>query len=174
MMEQSGNQGESAATRLVMLALLADGDSARADIGLLERLRAFDLLGVRREDFAAAVQAYCDELREAAVGGEGAPYLSVGVQRIRGLLTSLQDRARQREIAGLMFRIIRADGRIQTGESLLLWEALDAWKLRLADVVAGVGNTDGRRVELRPPRVFRRRPGRAYAWSRPAAEAAYA
>ena len=157
MMEQSIDQGDSAATRLVTLALLADGDFGGADIGLLERLRAFDLLGVQREVFAAAAQAYCDELRETAVGGDGPLYLNVGVQRIRGLLAALQDRTRQREIAGLMFRIIRADGRIHSGESLLLWEALDAWKLRLADVVAGVVSAEDRRVELRPPRVFRRR-----------------
>lgn len=174
MMEQSIDQGASAATRLVVLALLADGDFEDADIDLLERLRAFDLLDVQREDFTSAAQAYCDELRETAVGGDGSLYWNVGVEHIRGLLAAQQERTRQCEIAGLMFRIIRADGRIHTGESLLLWEALDAWKLRLADVVAGVASAEDRRVELRPPRVFRRRPGPVYAWSRSLGEAAFA
>ena len=173
-MEQSGNQGDSAATRLVTLALLADGDFGRVDIGLLERLSAFDLLDVQREEFAAAAQAYCGELRAGAAESDATPCLSVGVQGIRALLAAIRDRRQQREIAGLVFRIVRADGRIHTAESLLLWEALDVWKLRLADVVAGAAGKDDRHAELRPPRVFRRRRGQASASSVPLGEPVYA
>ncbi len=173
-MEQSGNQGDSAATRLVTLALLADGDFGRVDIGLLERLSAFDLLDVQREEFAAAAQAYCGELRAGAAESDATPCLGVGVQGIRALLAAIRDRRQQREIAGLIFRIVRADALIHTAESLLLWEALDVWKLRLADVVAGAAGKDDRHAELRPPRVFRRRRGQASASSVPLGEPVYA
>lgn len=173
-MEQSGNQGDSAATRLVTLALLADGDFGRVDIGLLERLSAFDLLDVQREEFAAAAEAYCGELRAGAAESDATPCLGVGVQGIRALLAAIRDRRQQREIAGLIFRIVRADALIHTAESLLLWEALDVWKLRLADVVAGAAGKDDRHAELRPPRVFRRRRGQASASSVPLGEPVYA
>lgn len=173
-MEQSGNQGDGAAIRLVTLALLADGDFGRADIGLLERLSAFDLLDVQREEFAAAAQAYCGELRAGAAESDATPCLGVGVQGIRALLAAIRDRRQQREIAGLIFRIVRADALIHTAESLLLWEALDVWKLRLADVVAGAAGKDDRHAELRPPRVFRRRRGQASASSVPLGEPVYA
>jgi|GEM_PF-2935903 len=173
-MEQSGNQGDSAATRLVTLALLADGDFGRVDIGLLERLSAFDLLDVQREEFAAAAQAYCGELRAGAAESDATPCLGVGVQGIRALLAAIRDRRQQREIAGLIFRIVRADALIHKAESLLLWEALDVWKLRLADVVAGAAGKDDRHAELRPPRVFRRRRGQAPASSVPLGEPVYA
>lgn len=173
-MEQSGNQGDGAAIRLVTLALLADGDFGRVDIGLLERLSAFDLLDVQREEFAAAAQAYCGELRAGAAESDATPCLGVGVQGIRALLAAIRDRRQQREIAGLIFRIVRADALIHTAESLLLWEALDVWKLRLADVVAGAAGKDDRHAELRPPRVFRRRRGQASASSVPLGEPVYA
>ena len=161
MMKHSENQAGAAATRLVTLALLADGESSCFDFRMLERLRAFDLLGLSKEEFVHAAEAYCAELRDAAAQADASLslYLNVDVQRIRGLLAAIQDQARQRELACLIFGIVRADARIHAGESLLLWEALDAWKLRLTDVVTGVASNEGRRVELRPPRVFRRRCG---------------
>ncbi len=173
-MKHSRNQAGAAATRLVTLALLADGEPSCFDFRMLERLRAFDLLGLSKEEFVRAADAYRGELRDAAAQADAPHHLNVETQRIRGLLAAIQDRARQRELACLIFGIVRADARIHAGESLLLWEALDAWKLRLADVVTDVAGNQGRRVELRTARVFRRRSVHKRSWLAPAGVPAHA
>ncbi|MBL8383546.1 MAG: hypothetical protein JNM90_10740 [Burkholderiales bacterium] len=149
---------EGAAARLTVLALLADGDFGVTEIGLLERLRAFDVLAIGRSEFLDVAAAFCTELRGDAPAREARPYLSVDAHRIRRLLARIDDPATRRAIACLILQIVRADGRICAGESLLLWEMLDAWDLRLADVAALTLGAGAPGVLPRAPRMSRRPP----------------
>ena len=160
-MNRSNEQADIAAIRLVTLALLTEGDFRSTHTSLLERLRGFDLLGIPRERFVAQAEAYSGELRAGKHRGEGSLDAAAGMQHIRGLLGAIPDRRRQRCVACLLLRIMRADARMHSGESRLLWEILVGWNLRLADVVADAASSANRCAEPRLPRVFRRRPDRS-------------
>jgi hypothetical protein len=160
-MNRSIDQADIAAIRLVTLGLLTAGDFRSTHTSVLERLRAFDLLGIPRERFVAEAEAYSGELRAATPPGKGAPDTPASMQHIRGLLGTIVDRRRQRRVACLLLRIMRADARMHSGESRLLWEILVGWNLRLADVVADAASSASRCAEPRLPRVFLRRPERA-------------
>lgn len=145
------------AAGFIVLALLCDGELRSSELDLLARLRVYERLGMSAVDFFAFAESFCDDLRQSSPRDPHDYFLRVDAGTLGELLQSVPGFDRRLEIAALVFEVIRADGRVHVGESLLLWQMLDVWHLRLADVAIGAATVlPRRRVDLRAPRVFRR------------------
>ena len=59
-----------AAARIVALAALADGNIRKAELDILDRLRAYEQLGLARAEFHAVVQTLCENLLTPGFHGE--------------------------------------------------------------------------------------------------------
>ena len=56
------NNSPQAAARIVALAMLADGQVCKGEIGVLDRLRAHEELGLRPDELHSIVHSMCDDM----------------------------------------------------------------------------------------------------------------
>lgn len=121
-----------AIARVVAMTLLSDGLLDVVELRRLDRMSDLARLGVDSERLAQVMQEFCrDLLRYAPVDSEGQCQLRH--ELVTSLLADIDDPALQRRLCRLALDIIGADRRVMRGESVLLWAALDAWDLTLAD-----------------------------------------
>jgi len=123
-----------AKARLLALALLADGRLGQEELESLERHSAFHALGISREDFFEVLFDFCNDVVRLPNGRGG--YL-LTPSTLDELFAEVRNPEGRRALARLIFDVIRSDRHLAEGEQRLLWNALDAWKMRLDDV-AGV------------------------------------
>ena len=124
--------------RLVVLALLADGQLDESELEVLNRRGAFAALGISREDFVRVLYDFC---ADAARLSEGFGGYRLSPALLAGLFAEVDDpRARER-VLGLIVAVVSSDGRFTDGEEKLFRSAMEAW---------GVGQETGPRG-IRPP-----------------------
>ena len=126
----------AAQARLVALALLADGRLDAAELDLIARQAAAGESGVSEQTFFQVLYDFCADLsRQPPPDGE----YRISPAALGAMLDEINDpQVRQRTLR-LMFDVIRSDGKLAHGEAKLLWNAVDAWELRLENL----GRTSG-------------------------------
>jgi uncharacterized tellurite resistance protein B-like protein len=125
------DSGQSVA-RILTLAMMSDGKLAPEELEVLSRREAFARVGISEQEFLAVMQEFCDDVLARTQPSEEECVLDL--QQIRALLDSVNDPVEQRAACELMLHIIRADGRLHSGESMIFWEALDRWSLSLHEL----------------------------------------
>jgi hypothetical protein len=148
-----------AMARLLALTLLSDGMLESRELENLRRADAFDRIGTDQSRFMRVLYDFCDDLtHRGPLAADGHFRLSpVAISR---MLREVEDPGLQREVVRLMLEVIRADGRLAAAESMLFWEALDAWNLRLDEVVGWRREPSGAGSVAAGSPGRRRRPGR--------------
>jgi hypothetical protein len=127
-----------AMARVLAVTLLADGLLESRELDNLARANAYARLGMTQGEFMQVLFEFAEDLlTRAPRSSEGDCVLEPGLFEM--LLSEVSEPWRRRELVRLMIEIIRADGRVTRGESVMFWEALDAWGMTLADVVPGSG-----------------------------------
>ncbi|BAO29360.1 tellurite resistance TerB family protein [Sulfuritalea hydrogenivorans] len=119
-----------AKARLIVLALLADGRVDAAELDGLAKYRAFDELGLTRDDFFQVLYDFCADAARLPEGG-GNYLMSPALLEI--LFAEICSTGERQKLVRLIFDVIRSDGHLAEGEASLFWKALDAWRLRLDD-----------------------------------------
>jgi hypothetical protein len=119
---------QRAPQRLVALSLIADGCMHPSEVDLLCRPSIPGKLFASDAQFFAALAELCADLRRMPVAGG---CYAVSRQYVERLLAEVSEPEQRRATLNLMFDVIRSDGRLAAGEAALLWNALDAWGLRL-------------------------------------------
>ncbi len=119
-----------AKARLIVLALLADGRVDASELDGLAKYRAFDELGITRDDFFRVLYDFC---ADAAGLPEGSGNYLMSPALLESLFAEVCGSAERRKLARLIFDVIRSDGHLAEGEVRLFWKALDTWRLRLDD-----------------------------------------
>jgi uncharacterized tellurite resistance protein B-like protein len=122
-----------AMARIVALTLVSDGSLDQAELEMLKKMRAFDRLGMSEQKFVDVLQEFCHDLltgdhcdhRDCQVRGED----------LVRLLADVTEPHLQKETLRLMLDVIRADGRLDQGESMLFWQALEQWHLQISEIV---------------------------------------
>jgi len=122
-----------AKARLLALALLADGRLGQEELESLGRHSAFHALGISREDFFEVLFDLCSDFVRVPSGG--GDYL-LAPTTLDELFAEVRNPEGRRTLARLMFDVIRSDRHLAEGEQRLLWNALDAWKMRLEDIAS--------------------------------------
>lgn len=115
-----------AAARIVALALLADGHLCKAEVDVLDRLRAHEQLGLGRDELHGVVHGFCEDLLTAAhLSWSGA--CSIDPRTLAALFAEIEDPALRCRVLRLCIDVVEADAQIGDGESLVLATAVEQW-----------------------------------------------
>ena len=115
-----------AATRLLAMALLADGHYAVSEIKTLDRLNAPARLGLGPESFKAVINHFCEDLL-LATNGEWLGSAAIDSATRRCLFAEVQSPALGAEVRALCEAVMLCDGHLADGELALLDELAKAW-----------------------------------------------
>jgi hypothetical protein len=113
-----------AMARLVVLAILADGQLDEREMDTLNRRGAFAALGISRADFVQVLYDFCADvarLSETAGGYRLSPSL------LAGLFAEVDDPQAKERVLNLIVAVISSDGCFTDGEEKLFLGALHAW-----------------------------------------------
>lgn len=139
----SANSPEAKA-RVIALALLADGRLDSQELDHLSRRDAFRRLGLTREDFFQVLYDCCADLSTATARDEC--YL-LTPEILADLFSEISEPGERNVLLGLIFDVIRCDGRLHLGEARLFWTAADAWCLA---PITHPARARGRNLRRRP------------------------
>lgn len=134
-----------AMARLIILALLADGRLDKREFDSLEQRGVYETLGMSREDFVAVLFDFCSDAARLP-HGNGCYTLSPAT--LEGLFAEVDSPTARKRLMRHIFEIISSDGVLADGEEQLFWNAVDAWKLRIADMAPPIA----RDATADPPR----------------------
>jgi len=118
-----------AATRILALAMLADGHQCASELALLERLEVHAQLGLSRAELHAVVHTFCEDLMAVSVGMCWADLSQVRPDPLRQVLAEVDDPALQCRVMELCISLVEADCYLTDTESVVLAAALLQWGL---------------------------------------------
>lgn len=124
-----------AATRLLAMALLADGHYSITELKALDRLGAAARLGLGPESFKAVIDHFCEDL---LMGSHGKWLGSAAINSAtrRDLFAEVQSPALGAEVRALCEAVMLSDGHLAEGELALLDELAKAWPHQLSPTTA--------------------------------------
>lgn len=120
-----------AATRLLAVAVLADGGLDRNEVEALMHADLARRLGIGSAEFERILREYCDDLLLSAHYLDGMR-LKVADEVLDLLLEDIADPALQRALLRTMQDIVSADGVETSAEVEVLARALEKWGARVA------------------------------------------
>jgi len=117
-----------AATRIVALVLISDGNVCSSEFDILKQLGAERELGLDPDLLPHIVQTLCEDL---LLGGSatGSLLANVDDSTLASLMAEVSDPALQRTVLRLSLAVARADGHLADGESVVLAAARHYWRL---------------------------------------------
>lgn len=115
-----------AQSRLIVLAMLADGCLDDREINFLERRAVLRDLGIARADFAAVLSDFCcDAAERLPKAGAG---FQLTQQSLAGILDEISDPAVRKRLLRHMLLLTISDGRLSPAEKSLLIGAGERWR----------------------------------------------
>ena len=117
-----------AAARIVALAMLADGQVCKAEIDVLDRLRAHEQLRLRPDELHSIVHSMCDDMLSTAEL-TWADACQVDPQTLAKLMAEIDDSELRLKVLGLCVAVVEADGHVVEGEAIVLRAAVEQWGL---------------------------------------------
>lgn len=121
-----------AKARLIVLAMLADGQLDERELAVLDRRGVFAALGIAREDFVEVLYDFCGDVAGRLAVGSGGYRLTP--KTLAGLFGEVTDRKAREALLTLMAAVITSDGRLSDAEESLFRTAVGHWKPRPASV----------------------------------------
>lgn len=122
------NNSPQAATRIVALAMLADGQVCKAETDVLDRLRAHEQLGLRPDELHSIVHSMCDDMLSPAELA-WADACQIDPQTLAKLMAEIDDSGLRLKVLGLCVAVAEADGHVVEGEAIVLRAAVEQWGL---------------------------------------------
>lgn len=119
-----------AKARLIVLALLADGRLDKRELEGLERRGVYAALGLSREDFVSVLYDFCSDAAQLP-RQNGNHVLSPAA--LDCLLEEIEGPLARKDLVRMIIAVVCSDGKLAEGEKRLLWNAIDAWRLPIAD-----------------------------------------
>lgn len=117
-----------AMTRVVALALLADGVIDLGEMEVLKGSACCFRLGIDPCRFEQIVDEFCDDVRASGKRTASGHY-ALNEECVRGLLMDIKNPDMRRQALSMMIDIIGADGVLAREETALIAQAVDCWKL---------------------------------------------
>lgn len=118
-----------AATRILALAMLADGHQCHTELAVLERLDVHDQFELTRQELHAVVHNFCEDLQACAVGMSWADVCLMDPGPLMQVLDEVSDPVLQRKVLSLCIALVEADQHLSDNESMVLAAAAVHWKL---------------------------------------------
>ena len=117
---------QSAAARIVVLAMLADGQLQPAELATLEAIAAHEQLGLSRQEWHDITHDFCTDLLACSIPQTDC-LIDAGM--IAELFAEIDDRALQGLVLRLCTALVNADGHVHRGEYIVLLATIDNWGL---------------------------------------------
>lgn len=117
-----------AAARIVVLAMVADGDVGNEELDTLDRLGAREQIGLRPEELRDIVHELCDDLLTGAQL-TWAGTCRVDPRTLAELLGEVDDPELRLKVLCLCISVVEADGHVTENESVLLGAVVEHWGL---------------------------------------------
>ncbi|WP_028534291.1 TerB family tellurite resistance protein [Paludibacterium yongneupense] len=121
-----------AMARLIAMFMITDGDIDPRRIDVLEKVRAYDLLGIDRKRFTQVLRNYCDDISDEAEQ-DGVIHL-IDRARIDTMLEEVADHGKQLVTCALAMHVAKSDGEISEAEITLLRHMMRSWQITLDDI----------------------------------------
>ncbi len=121
-----------AAARIVALALVADGRIKEIELVSLDKMDAYDRLGISSAEMQGVLRELCADLLQAATVA-GRDDCKVSPDNLRCLLAEVDDPKLRRLVFELCNGVARSDRMMHDGELALLLGAIDQWRVGGAD-----------------------------------------
>ena len=118
-----------AATRILALAMLADGHQCQSELALLERLEVHEQLGLSRAELHAEVHTFCEDLMVFSIGMCWANLSQLKPDLLRQVLSEVDDPALQGLLIEMCISLVEADRFLSDSESVVLAAAVLQWGL---------------------------------------------
>ena len=117
-----------AASRIVALTMVADGDVGKTEFELLDELAVHEQLGLERDAFHTVIDTFCEDLLSSKqlAWADSCP---VDEYTLSELMQEIDDPALRRKVLGLCVQLAEVDGHIAEGESIVLVAAVEHWGL---------------------------------------------
>ena len=122
-----------AMSRVVALALLADGALDHSELESLKSHEIHDRLNIAPETLDRVMHEFCNDLLQCA-RAPNIGQIELDRELIDHLLDDIRSPEMQKDALGAILDIVNADGYLNGGEAILISEAMNLWGLELKRV----------------------------------------
>jgi uncharacterized tellurite resistance protein B-like protein len=122
-----------AMSRVVALALLADGALDHSELESLKSHEIHDRLNIAPETLDRVMHEFCNDLLQCA-RAPNIGQIELDRELIDHLLDDIRSPEMQKDALGAILDIVNADGCLNGGEAILISEAMNLWGLELKQV----------------------------------------
>ncbi len=119
-----------AMSRVVTLALLADGALDRSELDSLEKHDLLGGLNIHPETLDRVMHDFCNDLMQCA-RAPNIGQIELDHELIDHLLGDIRSPDLQKQALSAMIDIVKADGCLNGGEAILVAQAMSRWGLEL-------------------------------------------
>jgi uncharacterized tellurite resistance protein B-like protein len=117
-----------AAARIVALTLVSDGHVSKQEMDVLDRLEAYEHLGIDKAGMLAVIRDFCEDLLQAR-NPSWADACQIESRTLNLLMAEVNDPILRMAVLRLCIAVAEADGHIADGESIVLVNAVEQWGL---------------------------------------------
>jgi uncharacterized tellurite resistance protein B-like protein len=121
-----------AATRILALAMLADGHACSAELAVFERLQMHVELGLPRDELQAVMQAFCEDRLACAAGLSWLDVCLMEGGPLEQVLQEVDEPALKRKVMALCLNLVAADRQVTPQEALLLVAMGRQWDMHFS------------------------------------------
>jgi uncharacterized tellurite resistance protein B-like protein len=121
--------------RIIALVMLADADLDDSEVEMLDRLGIYQRIGASRKTFIRVVREYFEDLLQ---DNPGERIRLLDAKRLDTVLDAVDDPQKRIDLAGMMLRLVGADGTMNDAELATLRHVLARWGLTLDQIEAGL------------------------------------
>jgi hypothetical protein len=118
-----------AVARVVAMMMITDSSLDDRELGIMEELRIYDIIGISRSGFSQVVQDYCTDL--IGTSGKNGHIRLIDKDRIDRIVDLIDDKKTRVQTCGMLLNIAKADGRLHETELAVFKYILDRWGFTL-------------------------------------------
>jgi hypothetical protein len=123
-----------AMARVVAMMIVTDAHVDTRELAVLDNLKAYEALGMTREDFMRVSRDYCSQLVEEAEDSGDVPL--VDPSRADAVIDCVEVTQKRLIVAKLLLAVLNADLEHDEFELILFEHVLDRWSLTRDDVLS--------------------------------------
>jgi len=127
-MRSYSTDSPEAAARIVALTLVSDGHVSKQEMDVLDRIGAYDALGIDETGMRAVLRDLCEDLLQARQA-DWADACQIEPRTLQLLMAEVSDPFLRMGVLRLCVAVAEADGHIADGESIVLVNAVAQWGL---------------------------------------------
>jgi len=128
-MKRYPKNSPEAVARIVAMMMIADSRLDDRELGIMDELRIYDIIGISRNQFSQVMQEYCSDLM--SVGEKDGRIRLVDEDRINEIVDLVDDHDTRVRACSMMLNIAKADGKLHATELAVFKHILDRWGFTL-------------------------------------------